>query len=110
MNKEYMLELVRTRIAELEKRYKLACSCKDDNGNDITQGAASAIRTLSKKDLQILMIMEQLLFFTYKDFFLDDDDLIEGFHRLVEPKERFRNKRLSSPKDKIMFRGKHESN
>ena len=93
MDKDYMLVLVRERIEQLQQRYKLAARCRDDNGELITNGAAAAIRTQCKRDLQILKVIEQLLLYCSSSLYLDDEDIIAGFHRLCEPTERFRRQK-----------------
>ena len=89
MDKEYMLALVKYRLSVLQARYKKACVCKDEKGNVITAGAAAAIRTQSKRDIQLLKLIEWLLSFS-RDFTIEDEEAIDGFHRLVQPTERFR--------------------
>ncbi len=92
MDKEYMLLSLRRRRKVLEHRYINACKNKDDIGNEITYSCACAVRTKTKYDLQLLNLIEQLLM-TCSAVIIEDEDAIDGFHKLVEPQERFRNKR-----------------
>lgn len=92
MDKEYMLLSLRRRRKVLERRYTNACRNLDDEGNAITYSCACAVRTKTKYDLQLLNLIEQLLM-TCRAVMIEDEDAIDGFHRLVEPQERFRNKR-----------------
>ena len=84
-----MQALVKHRLEVLQNRYKKACACKDEHGNLITAGAAAAIRTQSKRDMQLLKLLLWLLSFT-SSFMIEDEEAIDGFHRLVQPVERFR--------------------
>ena len=92
MDKEYMLLSLRRRRKVLEHRYKNACKNKDDEGNEITYSCACAVRTKTKFDLQMLNLIEQLLM-TCSAVFIEDEDAIDGYHKLVEQNERIRSKR-----------------
>lgn len=92
MDKEYMLRALQRRYKVLEDRYVYACQSKNETGTPVKEGTAAAIRTQCKRDLQILTLIEYLLT-TSKSVFIDNDDAIDGFHKLVEPKERYRSKR-----------------
>ena len=83
MNKQYMRKLIKNRISVLEYRYNCALKDRDELQNKITKGAAAAILELL---LILVMTMQQ-------DSIVDNDDAIEGFHRLVTPNERFRKQR-----------------
>lgn len=87
MDKEYMLLRCRLRQKELKFKYNKACQCKDIKGNNITEQYAAQIRYNSKRDLDILALVEYLLL-TSKSVFIDDDSAIEGFDKLCEPTER----------------------
>lgn len=93
MNKEYMLQVIHLRQADLEQRYKLACRNKNDQEEVITAGAAAAIRTQCKRDLHLLRLLELLVLSCPKTLFIDDVDAEDGFQRLCEPNERFRKHR-----------------
>lgn len=93
MNKEYMERLIKDRLQILQERYKAACSCHDEQGKELTSGNAAAVRTQCKRDMQILNLLYALLGWVSKDMFISDEDMITNFHRLVEPIERYRNKR-----------------
>jgi len=93
MNKQYMRKLIKNRISVLEYRYKCALKDRDELENKITKGAAAAIRTACKRDLQLLELLLILVMTMQQDSIIDNDDAIEGFHRLVTPNERFRKQR-----------------
>ena len=53
MDKEFMMQRILVRMAELEQWYKNAVNNKDRNGNPCTPGAAKEIRTHTKRDMRI---------------------------------------------------------
>lgn len=87
MDKLYMMLKVRERMATLHLKYKAACHCKAVNGKELTAGAAAAVRTQCKRDMCILALIQQLLE-TSQAVYIEDEDAIEGFDKLVEPIER----------------------
>lgn len=93
MDKEYMLELIRARLKVLDKRLKAALNQQNEQGEAITYGAAAAIRTLTLRDIGTLKVMEQVLCWSKARMYIDDEDLIQAFHRLTEPCERYRRRR-----------------
>ena len=90
MTREYMLELVDVRIAVLDRRYTNACNNMDDVGEHaLSKGSAAAVRTQSKRDIQLLLLVKELLIGCKGDCDLSEDAL-DGFYRIVEPVERHR--------------------
>ena len=90
MTKEYMLELVDVRIAVLDRRYTNACNNMDDKGEQaLSKGSAAAVRTQSKRDIQLLLLVKELLT-GYKGGCDLSEDALDGFYRIVEPVERHR--------------------
>lgn len=87
MDKLYMMLKVRERLKALQKKYKSACHCKTVSGKELTDGAAAAVRTQCKRDMCILTLIQQLLE-TSQAVYIEDEDAIEGFDKLVEPIER----------------------
>lgn len=88
MDKEYMLFKVRERIKELERRYRIYCSGKNLKGVELIPATAALKRCEVKRDIQMLILIEQLLMVTSNSVFVTDQDAIDGFNRLVEPNER----------------------
>lgn len=86
MDKEYMLFKVRERIKELERRYKIYAQGLNLKGQELIPGTAALKRCETKRSIQILMLIETLLI-TSHAVFIDNEDAIEGFDKLVEPKE-----------------------
>lgn len=94
MNKKQCLAMIKARFKVLERRYGLACGCYDDQGKEISKSLAGAIRAQCKRDMQLLMLTEYCIMEAGSNFFLEiGTDEYDGFMRLVEPLERFRNKR-----------------
>lgn len=89
MYKKDMLFSIAYRLNTLSKRYVKAVENKDEFDNDITKGAAAAIRTQSKRDIQLLIMFQKLLE-KYPEDFIEDRDIITGVERLAAPYERYR--------------------
>ena len=89
MNKQYMLLALRRRLKELQRRYVLACNNKDQQGIVISKGTAGVLRARIKRDMQLLCLIEQLLI-TSAAVYITDDDAIDGFNKLVEPAEKYK--------------------
>ena len=88
MDKEFMMQRILVRMAELEQWYKNAVNNKDRNGNPCTPGAAKEIRTHTKRDMRILKLIMMLLDNCDSKMFIDDEEAEAGFDRLVEPIHR----------------------
>ena len=88
MDKEFMVQRILVRMAELEQWYKNAVNNKDRNGNPCTPGAAKEIRTHTKRDMRILKLIMILLDHCSSKMFIDDEEAEAGFDRLVEPIHR----------------------
>ena len=82
MDKEYMLYSLRQRKAELERRYYLACRDKDQYEKPIAENTAKVLRARIKRDIQLLIGCSSM--------YIEDDDAIDGFHKLVEPVEKYK--------------------
>ena len=89
MDKEYMLYSLRQRKAELERRYYLACRDKDQYEKPIAENTAKVLRARIKRDIQLLILIEQLLI-GCSSMYIEDEDAIDGFHKLVEPVEKYK--------------------
>lgn len=87
MDKEYMLIKVRQRIQELERRYHIYVTGKNLKGQELIPATAALKRCETKRDIQILVLIQYLLQ-TSKAVFIEDEDAIEAFDKLVEPRER----------------------
>ena len=85
MDKEYMLITVRKRIKELTAAYEAACDDKTVDGRSLSSNGAGTKRSRLKRDIQLLILIEQLLL-TSRAVFIEDEDAIDGFDRLVEPR------------------------
>lgn len=86
MDKEYMLFKVRERIKELERRYKIYVQGLNLKGAELIPGTAALKRCETKRSIQILTLIEYLLL-TSNSVFIEDEDALEGFEKLVNPKE-----------------------
>ena len=89
MDKEYMLYALRQRKEELKRRYYLACRDRDQYDNPIAENTAKVLRARIKRDIQLLILIEQLLI-GCSSMYIEDEDAIDGFHKLVEPIEKYK--------------------
>lgn len=80
MDREYILYRCRLRIEQLKKKY-----FEYVNDKSINKGTAALRRAQIKRDIQILMLVEQLCL-TSKAVFIDDENAVDGFMKLVEPR------------------------
>lgn len=88
MNKEYLTRKIRERYDELIEVYSNACENKTPDGKAVKQKTASVQRTLAKRDLGIIILIDLLLKHMPDDFILVDEDAIMGFNRLVMPNKK----------------------
>lgn len=82
MNKEWMLYKTRERMKQLENMYHAACRDEDLMGNPIKPGTAAVYRSHYKKNIQLLMLIEQLLL-TSQSVFIEDADCLAAFDKLI---------------------------
>lgn len=85
MNKQAMLSGVSRRLTELEGAYASACEGKSDAGNMYTKNSAAVSRSRLKRDIQILMLIQELAVGVRDGYEINDDDALEGYERLVSP-------------------------
>lgn len=85
MDRDYMLYAIRTRLEQLSLTYKRASVQKDIYGNKLSYSNARAIRYNCKKDIHVLRLIELLLESCSIDN-IDDQDIINAFKKLVEPR------------------------
>lgn len=85
MNKEYMLAVVRKRIAYLTKCYSAAVNNKTIDGRELTPNGAGSKRAKLKRDIQILILLQELLL-KYTGSMIENEDACEAFDKLVEPR------------------------
>lgn len=84
MNKEYMLRLIKERIAQLEKKYREYCNI--DSGPSRTYSGSACMRSRVKKDISTLKLLECILFYCPDSMSVNNPDAEEAFDRLVEPR------------------------
>ena len=85
MDRDYMLYMIKDRMEYLHNAYVKACAHKDASGNVISYSNARAIRYNSKKDLNMLKLLEYLI--DNSDITeLADDDMKDAFSKFVEPR------------------------
>lgn len=93
MNKEYMLLLIERRLQVLHDRYQETIKNSSGDSEKVQQVRRAAIT----RDMQIIKLLRIALIAT-PDLYIEDDDAIAGFDKLVTPIERHRrlkNKEIS---------------
>ena len=78
MDMDYIAKKCRERLAVLEAKYYSLCTERK-----ASKGALKVQRWKVKRDMQILMLIEQLARKATGN--IEDADSIDGFHKLVEP-------------------------
>lgn len=86
MDKEYMLFKVRERKDILKKNYRIYVQGLNLDGKELIPATAALKRCETKRNFQILCLIEQLLL-TSDAVFIEDEDALEGFDKLVEPRK-----------------------
>lgn len=82
MDKEYMLKKVRARIDKLRQNYLGYVSNTSPDGREVSANYAAVQRSMIKRDICILSLIEQLLV-TSKAVFIEDEDAVSGFEKLI---------------------------
>lgn len=85
MNKQTMLSGISRRLTELEGAYASACEGKSDTGSAYTRNSAAVARSRLKRDIQILLLMQEIVVGIRDNYEINDDDALEGYERLVSP-------------------------
>jgi hypothetical protein len=85
MNKEYLMNLVRQRITELESAYRSYFDL--DNGPSKSYSGAACARSRIKKDLGTLRLLEYLLMYCPDSMTIDNQEICDAFDRLTEPRK-----------------------
>lgn len=88
----YVCEGVNTRLAILERRYRMYCNGINEQGEELTGGSGAVMRSKTKQEYYTLILIDELLGYIQQDFTLSEDASI-GFERLCEPMERHRQYR-----------------
>ena len=89
LTKDVMLDSIDKRISELYAIYKSLCLNKNEHGVELTRGTAAVRRAQTKRDIQELMLLKQVLMGTSDTFAIPNGavDCIEGWNKLVSPRE-----------------------
>lgn len=84
MDKEYMLSMVKVRIAELESIYRGYFDT--DKGPSKTYMGSACLRSRTLKDINTLKLIEYLLMYCPDTMIIDDPTITAAFDRLAEPR------------------------
>jgi hypothetical protein len=90
MDKEYILAMLELRIVTLNKRYKLACHGKDDNGVNRGTYAMANTRTVCKKESHLCVLIKELIEQIKGPICDLSEEAQNGLEKLIEPIERHR--------------------
>ena len=91
MDRVWMLRVLKERIKELERLYRLYVNNTDASGRQLSVSYATVQRSRVKRDLNLCELV--LLLLERSDvMFLDHAKAIDGFQKLVTPTDRSRVK------------------
>lgn len=82
MDKEYMLKKVNARLKVLRDKYIIYLTDHDEDGREVSAGYGKQLRTKTKRDICILTLIQKLLL-TSSSVYIEDDDAIMGFDKLI---------------------------
>ncbi len=91
LDKDYVTRNVAIRRRELNRRYYVYCTGKNEDGALMSDRAAANLRSLTKRDIRILDLIGELLSFIPGEITLSDD-AEEGYNKRGEPFERDRGR------------------
>jgi hypothetical protein len=86
-DRQYYLQMARDRIELLQKRYKIFCTGVDERGRELTYSTAAGFRHVTKRDIGLLMLVEELLA-AYKGTMMLSDQAQSALDHLTDPNER----------------------
>ena len=92
MDKEYVLAEIRARQVILKNRYRLMCHCQDENGQQVKATVAYTLRHNIKKELNLLLLVEECIVGTPGKLVAYSDDAMDALERLLFPIERHKRK------------------
>lgn len=82
MNKEYMLVKIKKRIERLRNNYLCYVEGKAPDGKKLSSASATVRRSEIKRDICILVLLEQCLRAT-SAVYIEDPDAVLGFEKLM---------------------------
>lgn len=85
MDKQYMLDMIRVRMDEVEKKYR---ACFDTDGPSKSKAGAAVNRARCMKELRVLRLLEYLVMRCPDTLTMDNADLCAAFDQLTEPSRR----------------------
>jgi len=88
MDKEYMLKIIIEQLEIYKNIYKCACNNRTPDGKDLTYMGAAVARSLAKKNIGTLRLLQQLLSYCNDSMFIDDAQACTAFDRLVHDGKR----------------------
>jgi hypothetical protein len=89
---EYVRRGIAQREHELRDRYFMYCKGINENGKEMSNNSAAVMRSNTKRDMSIIVLLDELLGYIEQDFVLSDE-AAKGYMTLCEPYERHRNYR-----------------
>lgn len=82
MDKEYMIDLIRARLKEVETKYR---ACFDTDGPSKSKAGAAVNRSRCLKEMRILHLIEYLVLRCPDTMTIESDELCQAFDQLTEP-------------------------
>lgn len=84
LTRKYMLDKIRERRETLISQYKCYINDKDPNGRELSYASAAFHRSKVKKDICLLTLLEELLYNLPADAYIEEDDSVDAFMRLIK--------------------------
>ena len=84
LTRKYMLDKLNERRDVLIKEYKGYINGKNPKGEELSYSSAAFHRSKTKKDICLLTLVEELLYNTPQDMYIEHDDSVDAFMRLIK--------------------------
>ena len=84
MDKQFLLEAIKTRIEELVKKYRSYCDT--ENGPSKSTSGSACLRSRTKKDMDTLKLLEYLIMWCPDSFEITDKEIQDIMDRYIEPR------------------------
>lgn len=84
LTRKYMLDQLRVKKDALIDEYKSLINNVDKNGRELSYASAAFHRSKAKKHICTLTLIEELLYEIPVDGYIENDDSVEAFMRLIK--------------------------
>ena len=84
LTRKYMLDQLRVKKEALIDEYKSLINNVDKSGRELSYASAAFHRSKAKKHICTLTLIEELLYEIPVDGYVENDDSVEAFMRLIK--------------------------